>query len=353
LNRFSGLNIDYDTHFNKTFSDANGSETYTVPLRRVSNEEATTTDLRMMNSHGQKTRALSTGALSATSAKWTPPDAATYWAKQDSVYGSTQPANYQPQSHPRQYQHNKFNHQQQHHQQHLMQQQQQQQLQTMLATGQAQYVMIPGVGLVLAPLMQSPSMNSHVPHMSAAAPSSAYPQLGASQMNMYSGISSATSATRSSFKNSVMTLAAMAMQSADGLVYLVQFKHSQRNFILAAGAPGCVSLGEFVIVEADRGEDIGIVCEIAPASYFNKDKHTAGHRWKSFASGPNGEARKLIRIATLEERALLPDKAAEEAAVADACREKVEYQFQMPITVIDTEYQVDRHKLTIYYEAQK
>lgn len=154
-------------------------------------------------------------------------------------------------------------------------------------------------------------------------------------------------------KATAMTLAVMAMQSADGLVYLVHFKHSHRNFILAPSAPKNIQLGEFVIVEADRGEDIGIVVEIVPAYTFVDDKHTAGHRGKGFATDQHGEIRKVLRIASPDERELLPAKAAEEAAIVEVCREKVVYQFQMPITIIDTEYQVDRHKLTIYYEAQK
>ena len=52
-------------------------------------------------------------------------------------------------------------------QQQQLQLSQQQQLQAMLALGQAQYVMIPGVGLTLVPVMQSPLA---VPQMSMALP---------------------------------------------------------------------------------------------------------------------------------------------------------------------------------------
>lgn len=133
----------------------------------------------------------------------------------------------------------------------------------------------------------------------------------------------------------------------------MHFKHSHRNFILSPSARKNIPLGEFVIVEADRGEDIGIVVEIVPAYTFVDDKHTAGYRGKGFATDQQGEIRKILRIASEEERDLLPDKAAEEAAVVEVCREKVDYQFQLPITVLDAEYQLDRHKLTIYYEAQR
>lgn len=234
-----------------------------------------------------------------------------------------------------------------------LQQATQQQVQSMIAAGQAQYVMVPGVGLMLVPVMQLPTAASLSNAAIGSVPSIPFTPGLANTAALYPNMTQGVAPARAGFKNSVLTLAAMAMQSADGLVYLVQFKHSQRNFILASTAPRGIQPGEFVIVEADRGEDIGIVVEIAPATLFHKDKHTAGHRWKGFATGQNGEIRRVLRIATIDERALLPDKAAEEAAIVEACREKVDYQFQIPITIIDTEFQVDRHKLTIYYEAQR
>ena len=70
-------------------------------------------------------------------------------------------------------------------------------------------------------------------------------------------------------------------------------------------------------MDADRGEDIGIVVEIVPAYTFADDKHTAGHRGKGFATDQHGEIRKVARIATPDERELLPGKAAEENAIAE------------------------------------
>jgi cell fate regulator YaaT (PSP1 superfamily) len=95
------------------------------------------------------------------------------------------------------------------------------------------------------------------------------------------------------------------------------------------------------------------VVEIVPAFTFSDDKHTAGHRGKGFATDQHGEIRKVLRVAGLDERELLPGKAADENEVLEVCREKVQYQFHIPILVVDTEYQLDRHKLTVFYEAQK
>lgn len=224
----------------------------------------------------------------------------------------------------------------------------QQDIQRMIALGQAQYVMIPGVGLVLVPIMQAPtaSMNVMPPYHQYGA-GTTYPTAPPRTLSTQS------SSIKGGFKNKVATLATMVHQSADDMVYLVQFKYLQRNYILSSEAPKNICVGEFIVVEADRGEDIGIVVEKAPASFFQKDKHTAGHRWKAFATGQNGEIRKVTRIATLPERALLPDKAAEEASITEACRERAVHQYHLPIAIIDTEFQLDRHKLTIYYEAER
>jgi cell fate regulator YaaT (PSP1 superfamily) len=35
------------------------------------------------------------------------------------------------------------------------------------------------------------------------------------------------------------------------------------------------------------------------------------------------------------------------------CREKVHLQFLLPMQVVDAEYQFDRHKLTIFFEADR
>ena len=46
--------------------------------------------------------------------------------------------------------------------------------------------------------------------------------------------------------------------------YQVQFKRSHRCLILSVSAPQGIKPGDFVIVEADRGEDLGVVVSMAP-----------------------------------------------------------------------------------------
>ena len=141
-------------------------------------------------------------------------------------------------------------------------------------------------------------------------------------------------------------------ESADGFVYVVQFKRSYRPFLLSPYAPRNIEKGDFVVVEADRGEDLGVVREKVVASEYEEDKHTAGHRGRGFAVSANGENKCLLRIATLEERALIQDKVVEEEITLQVCREKA-LERGLPMTIVDAEYQFDRHKLTFYFEANR
>lgn len=91
----------------------------------------------------------------------------------------------------------------------------------------------------------------------------------------------------------------------------MQFKRAHRNFILAPSAPRDLLPGDFVKVEADRGEDMGIVLAKCPAESFEEVIPTAGYRGRGFSSG-QGERKYLFRRATPEERASLATKVADE-----------------------------------------
>ena len=141
-------------------------------------------------------------------------------------------------------------------------------------------------------------------------------------------------------------------ESADGFVYVVQFKRSYRPFLLSPFAPRGIEKGDFVVVEADRGEDLGVVREKVSAAEYEEDKHTAGHRGRGFAVSSGGENKCLLRVATLEERSLIADKVVEEEITLQVCREKA-LERGLPMTIVDAEYQFDRHKLTFYFEANR
>lgn len=91
----------------------------------------------------------------------------------------------------------------------------------------------------------------------------------------------------------------------------MQFKRAHRNFILAPSAPRDIIPGDFVKVEADRGEDMGIVLAKCPVDSFEEVIPTAGYRGRGFSSG-QGERKYLYRLATAEERNSLTMKVADE-----------------------------------------
>jgi len=138
---------------------------------------------------------------------------------------------------------------------------------------------------------------------------------------------------------------------SDGFIYQVQFKRAHRNFVLAPSAPRDILPGDFVKVEADRGEDMGIVLAKCPVDSFEEVVPTAGYRGRGFSSG-HGERKYLYRLATAEERTALSGKVHDEEKALEIIRDKAAER-GLPMTVLDAEYQFDRHKLTFYFEADR
>ena len=137
--------------------------------------------------------------------------------------------------------------------------------------------------------------------------------------------------------------------SVDCFVYKVQFKRDQRYFVISKSAPKDIEVGDFVKVEADRGEDLGVVCSKIWDDEFRKSKSIAGFR--SRGSSSMREKNKLILgRATKEEKAMLITKLSEEKSAVKVCHDKVKRR-QYPMVIRDAEYQFDRHKLTFFYEA--
>jgi hypothetical protein len=101
------------------------------------------------------------------------------------------------------------------------------------------------------------------------------------------------------------------IESADGYIYQVHFKRAHRNFILSYMAPRSIKPGDFVKVEADRGEDLGVVVSKVLAKDFHEYVPTAGYRGRGFSSG-QGDKKLLLRVATNQERLSLMEKVRDE-----------------------------------------
>lgn len=114
----------------------------------------------------------------------------------------------------------------------------------------------------------------------------------------------------------------------------MKFKHYFRDYLLHPFVKTAVRVGDVVRVDADRGEDIGHVTSI---SSLTNDL-------------PLGRLGYILRMATAEEKYLLPLKAKEEWDALELCRQRT-VEHQLPMNILDAEYQFDRKKLTFFFEA--
>jgi hypothetical protein len=130
-------------------------------------------------------------------------------------------------------------------------------------------------------------------------------------------------------------------QPKEEFFYKVQFKRTSSYFKLSkfsAIDPRTVRIGDYVITEADRGEDIGTVFEIS--------------RNKSGVDVDVNNLKGILRFADEDDISKLPHKYAEELLALVHCRESVSLR-GLPMVILEAEYQYDRNKLTFYYKAPK
>jgi cell fate regulator YaaT (PSP1 superfamily) len=146
-----------------------------------------------------------------------------------------------------------------------------------------------------------------------------------------------------------------AGHSIPKVVYVVKFKRSQRNFVLGPRINRDLEIGTYVKVEADRGEDLGIVVGKVSSEKFGFSGRASFSPALAHSPGlgPAGlsDLKRIIRLATHDEVSLLSMKREEEEELLKICRGKVR-QRGLPMNVVDAEYQFDRHKLTFFFEAE-
>mmetsp|Transcript_26462 Transcript_26462/g.62169 ORF Transcript_26462/g.62169 Transcript_26462/m.62169 type:complete len:825 (-) Transcript_26462:293-2767(-) len=142
-----------------------------------------------------------------------------------------------------------------------------------------------------------------------------------------------------------------ATMQAPKIVYNVKFKRTQRTFEIGPRLNRDLKVGTYVKVEADRGEDLGIVIGKAKNAISRSTSFGSGvGEMPTAGAGGGGDLKKIIRLATHDEVGLLVLKREEEDELLKVCRLKVR-QRGMPMHVVDAEYQFDRHKLTFFFEA--
>jgi cell fate regulator YaaT (PSP1 superfamily) len=124
----------------------------------------------------------------------------------------------------------------------------------------------------------------------------------------------------------------------------VSFKGNRREFFLWESGE-VPSLDTPVIVEADRGEDLGRVHSTGPA---------AAHRNRGVPHGTGSQppARKARRVATSDDVRRYNDLRSQDEEARRKAMERVRAN-ALGMKVSDAEWQWDRKKLTFYFTAEK
>lgn len=190
-----------------------------------------------------------------------------------------------------------------------------------------------------------------------------------------------------------------------GPLYLIEFKAGRTEifFVVDMDTTLTVTVGDLVIVEADRGEDLGRITGELPSGKIRQliaqlpvegshnghhghghgygHSHSHGHNNNHHDSnddsyGPNGAnvnhnlaglkdfeiaaliaskeivPKRVHRHATPLDVKFLQAKAQEEALAMVRCQARIR-QKKLPMDVVDAEYQWDRNKLTFYFAADR
>ncbi len=127
-----------------------------------------------------------------------------------------------------------------------------------------------------------------------------------------------------------------AAPDAGEAVVVVQFKgHRKGYYHNRAGVE--LRPGDYCLVEADRGRDLGRVTYVGP-----------GHRrwWR--------EARRqgVLGLATAADLARLHENRGDEWHFWDICQEKIQHR-GLPMSLVTVERQFDHNKITFYFTAEK
>ena len=122
----------------------------------------------------------------------------------------------------------------------------------------------------------------------------------------------------------------------------IGFKHGRKDYFTTSDT--FVLVGTHVIVEADRGEDLGEVLALGAIA-----------ERKCSASGgceTSVPERKVVRLARAEEVRTLGTLRTDEERVRSRTREKVA-KLSLGMKITEAEWQFDRKKLTIYFTAER
>jgi len=158
-------------------------------------------------------------------------------------------------------------------------------------------------------------------------------------------------------------------------LFIVEFKAGRTDLYYCADPNFDIRRGDLVIVEADRGKDLGKVINdsitLAEVEAFQRQNaenaflYSGGHQMDADGNpggggsglpgaGKNKEImpKRIYGKAQPQDTQLLVSKMQDEAKALQLCQSKVR-QKKLPMEVVDAEYQWDRRKLTFYFVAER
>ena len=127
----------------------------------------------------------------------------------------------------------------------------------------------------------------------------------------------------------------------------VSFKGNRRDFFLTRDST--LTVGEYVVVEVERGQDLGRVRSLGGVAARKCSSCSGGEGEEGQA--PAGD-RTIARRAQPDEVQRLMVLRADEERVRRKAREMVE-QHNLKMKVTETEWQWDRNKLILYFTAER
>ena len=137
----------------------------------------------------------------------------------------------------------------------------------------------------------------------------------------------------------------------------VRFKGNRKEFFSWPSAEP-LALHDCVIVEVDRGQDLGRVSAVGPvaakkcASGCHGCSLAGNGGTEPLAPSPQSTERRILRRATAEDALVAEQLHREEEDVRRRVMEQA-HSHTLPMKVSDAEWQWDRKKLTVYFTAEQ
>ncbi len=133
----------------------------------------------------------------------------------------------------------------------------------------------------------------------------------------------------------------------------VRFKGNRKEFFTWPSAEP-LALHDSVIVEVDRGQDLGRVSAVGPVAAKKCAGSCSGCSLAEAAAppAPTEPLRSILRRATADDAALAEQLHREEEDIRRRVMERVK-SHALPMKVSDAEWQWDRKKLTVYFTAEQ